>query len=1067
MNGLIDAAIGRSRTVLSLMVLILVAGLVSYVSIPKEADPDVNIPILYVAVNHEGISPEDAERLLVRPLEQELQGIEGVKELRSVAREGGASVVLEFDAGFDVEKAKTDVREKVDLVKPDLPTDSDEPTVHEVNVGLFPVLVVTLSGDVPQRTLQRLARDLKDEVQALRGVLEVEIVGDREEVLEVVVDPAKLDSYGVTQAELLQVVNANNRLVAAGALDTGHGRFSVKVPGLFKTADDVLKLPVKVAGDRVVAIGDIAEVRRTFKDPTTYARVNGQPAVALEIKKRLGENIIETIGQVRALVGAYATAWPEGVQVGFQQDASDDIRNMLTDLQNNVLSAVLLVMVVVVAVLALRTGGMVGLAIPTSFLFAMLVLSVMGLTVNIVVLFALILSVGMLVDGAIVVTEFADRKMSEGLSRRDAYAMAAKRMAWPITASTATTLAAFLPLMFWPGVVGEFMKFLPLTLIITLTGSLITALIFVPALGALIGKPGEASPEVMKALAVSESGDIRDLPGLTGRYARLLGTLVRHPLKIVAVSLVCLVGVQWYYWSHGNGVEFFPDVEPEQALVYVHARGNLSIDEKDALVRAVEADVLRVSGIETVYGRTGSAGEGQDVSEDVIGTIFLELSPWRFRRPASQIMAEIRERTADIAGIHVETRKPDAGPPQGKDIQIELRSRVPDRLDPVAQQLREKMVAMPALLDVEDGRPLPGIEWRLAVDRAQAGRFGADVTQVGNMVQLVTNGVLIGTYRPDDADDELDIRVRYPEAYRSIDQLDRLKVQTTLGLVPISNFVQRTPEQKTGVLNRTDGQRALKVQANVAEGVLTDTMVQELTAWLAGAGIDPQVQVRFKGADEDQQEAQAFLSKAFGVAIFLIAIILVTQFNSFYHAFLILTAIIMSTVGVFLGLIFTGQPFGIVMTGIGVIALAGIVVNNNIVLIDTFQHLRRSGMEPVEAVIRTGAQRLRPVLLTTVTTILGLVPMILQINIDFFAPEVTVGAPSTQWWVQLSTAVAFGLTFSTVLTLVVTPCMLALGANVSAWRQRRAAHRGERPRRRFRRPARQTPMPDARPQPAE
>ncbi|MEQ9642188.1 MAG: efflux RND transporter permease subunit [Alphaproteobacteria bacterium] len=1048
MNAIIDAALSRSRTVLAALVLVLIAGIVAYVTIPKEADPDIDIPIIYVSMSHDGISPSDAERLLVRPVEEELRGIEGVKEMRSTASEGHASVLLEFDAGFDADQAMLDVREKVDLVKPELPDETDEPVVNEVNIGLFPVLTVTLSGNVPERALLKIARDLKDQVEALPGVLSADIAGDREELLEVVIDPARLESFGLTQIELINAVALNNKLVAAGALDTGAGRFAVKVPGLLETARDVLDLPIKASGDGVVTLKDITTVRRTFKDATTFARVNGEPALTLEVKKRLGVNIIETIDQVRMVVAEMQPGWPAALQVGFIQDKSQDIRSMLTDLQNNVLSAVLLVMIVVVAALGVRTAGLVGLAIPTSFLFGILVLHSLDLTVNIVVLFSLILAVGMLVDGAIVVTEFADRKMSEGLHRREAYAMAAKRMAWPITSSTATTLAAFMPLIFWPGVVGEFMKYLPLTLMVTLAGSLVVALIFVPTLGSMFGKPGAVDAKAMKALAASEAGDLRDLGGFTGAYVRVLSVAVRHPVKIVVLAFAALIGVQTYYALHGNGVEFFPDVEPEQGIVYIHARGNLSTYEKDALVREVEARILPIPGLDVVYARTGSVGDGggNDVAEDVVGTIFIEFADWDTREKASALLNEIRDRTASLAGIHVEARKPEAGPPQGKDIQIELRSRVAERIDPVVDQIRGHLESMPTLLDVEDSRPLPGIQWSVRVDRAQAGRFGADVTQVGNLVQLVTNGVKLGGYRPDDADDEIDIRVRFPTDERNISQLDKLRVQTPQGLVPVTNFVSRVPEPKTGTLNRTDGQRMIKIQASVQEGLLIDEQVTAIKAWLAEQKLDPAVSIAFKGADKEQAEAGAFLMKAFGVALFVMAIILVTQFNSFYHAFLILTAVIMSTAGVMVGLIVTGQVFGIVMTGIGVIALAGIVVNNNIVLIDTYSRLAKD-MPPLEAVVRTGAQRLRPVLLTTVTTICGLLPMVFQMNIDFFGRTVSMGAPSTQWWVQLATAVAFGLAFATLLTLIVTPSLLALGARVTAWRQRRAERRAERKRR--------------------
>jgi multidrug efflux pump len=1037
MNAIIDAAVGHSRTVLSILVLVLIAGISSYATIPKEANPDINIPIIYIPINHEGISPEDAERLLVRPMEQELRSIEGIKDMKSTAREGGANVLLEFDAGFDADLALSDVRAQIDIVKPDLPDETDEPIAREVNVGLFPVLVITLSGNVPERTLIKLANNLQRELEALPGVLEADIAGDREEILEILVDPLRLENYNISQEELVSAVTSNNQLIAAGALDTGKGRFSVKVPGLFETAKDVLDLPIKVYGDGVITLRDITDVRRGFKDATSFARINGQPGVTLEIKKRLGENIIDTVEDVRALVTERRKDWPASIEVSFIQDESTDIRRMLSDLQNNVLSAILLVMIVVIGALGLRTAGLVGLAVPTSFLFGILVLDAMGFTVNIVVLFALILSVGMLVDGAIVVTEFADRKMAEGMHRTEAYATAAKRMAWPITASTATTLAAFMPLVFWPGVVGEFMKYLPITLIVTLTGSLLMALVFVPTLGGRIGKPGSADRRVMASLAAAETGDVRQLPGITGVYARFLSRAIRYPILVVIAAVSVLIGVQAYYASLGRGVEFFPEVEPERSAVHVHARGNLATREKDRLVKEVEREILQVRGIETVYARTGAPAQGQETSEDVIGVVMVEFADWDKRRPAAEILNEVRERTSHLAGIKVEVRKPDVGPPTGKDIQIELSSRYPDRLDPVVRLVRDKLESMPDVIDVEDERPLPGIEMVMDVDRAQAGRFGANIVTVGKVVQLVTNGIKVGDYRPDDADEEIDIRVRYPIEWRNIEQLDQLRLQTPNGMVPISNFVERHPEQRTGTVRRVDGLRAIKLQANVVEGVLSDDVVGQLKEWVTSADIDPEIIVRFRGADQEQKEAQQFLVKAFGVALFVMAIILITQFNSFYHAFLILTAVVLSTVGVVSGLILTGQTFGIVMTGIGIIALAGIVVNNNIVLIDTYARLQKSGMEAMEAIVRTGAQRLRPVMLTTITTIFGLLPMTLQLNIDFFTREISHGAPATQWWVQLSTAVAFGLTFATVLTLVVTPSLLALGARTSAMMERR------------------------------
>ena len=1047
MNAIIDAALSHARTVILSFVLLVIAGFVAYNGMPKESEPDVNVPIVYTLLSLEGISPEDAERLLIRPVEQELRSIESVKEMRSTAYQGGGSVLLEFEAGFDIDKALQDVRDKVDQAKAELPEDAEEPEVHEVNLSLFPVLVVSLSGDLPHRTLIELAERLQDRIEAIDTVLEAKLSGDREEQAELVIDPLLLESYGLDANDIATLIGRSNRLVAAGNMDTGLGRFAIKVPGLFETARDILDMPLKVSGDAVVRVRDVATLRRTYKDAESYARIDGKRAVGLEVSKRTGKNIIETIEKVKAVVEAERRNWPPHVQVTYSQDRSSDIRTMLTDLENNLISAVLLIMVVIVAALGLRSAVLVGVAIPGSFLIAILALAAFGLTINIVVLFSLILAVGMLVDGAIVMTEFADRKMAEGLPRRESYGLAAKRMAWPIISSTATTVAAFLPLLFWPGVVGEFMKFLPMTVSSTLTASLLMALIFVPTLGATFGGGrGAADAARLKALARGEGGDLRALGGMTGLYVGVLSGALRHPGKVLVAAVIVLVGVWYAYSQYGRGIEFFPDVEPEAAVLHIHGRGNLSIDERDALVREVEAHVLAMDAerdeFDSIYAVTmANAATDSELAEDVIGTIQLEFADWQRRRTADEILEEIRRRTAGLAGIIVEPRKMEGGPPVGKPIQVQLSSAQPELLDPAIARLRAFVESLPGVVDVEDTRPVPGIEWQLAVDRAEAAKYGVDVTTVGNSIQLVTKGLKFGDFRPDDSDDEIDIVARYPIHARSIAELDNIRVPAGDSFAPISNFVERQARPKVGIINRVDGARVLAVRADVLPGVLADDKVREIRAWLAQADLDPRITVEFKGEDEEQRDSQAFLSKAFAVALFLIAIILVTQFNSFYSAFLILTAVVMSTVGVLIGLLVTNQAFGIVMSGIGVIALAGIVVNNNIILIDTFDQLRPTESNPRDAILRTGAQRLRPVMLTTVTTILGLLPMVLGVNIDFVTRTVSYGAPSTQWWTQLSTAIAFGLAFATVLTLVVTPCALMVRENVRSWRRRRTERR--------------------------
>lgn len=1032
--NLIRPAIDRTRTVLATLLLLLLTGFYAYHAIPKESSPDIDIPLIYVSMSLEGVSPEDAERLLLRPMEQELAGIEGLKEMRSTAFQNGGNVLLEFQAGFDKDRALDDVRVAVDLAKPELPDSMDrDPTVNEVNFSLFPIIAITLSGDIPERTLIRLARTLQDKLEAIDSVLEAKISGNREELVEVIIDPTLVESYNLSGADLVSFFQRSNRLIAAGKLDTGSGGFVVKVPGVFETASELLDMPLVVSGDSTVTIRDIAEVRRSYKDPETFARVNGRPAVVLDVVKRSGENIINTIDRVRDIVNVEKENWPNGIEVNFILDESKTIKERLSDLQNNMISAVLLVMIVVVAALGLRAAGLVGVAIPGSFLTGVLVIFLMGLTVNVVVLFALILSVGMLVDGAIVVVEYADRKMAEGMDKKEAYTRAAERMAWPIIASTATTLAAFAPLLFWPGIVGEFMRYMPLTLIAVLSASLAMALIFVPTLGALLGKEGEMSdPATMKLLSAAETGDLNAIKGLTGRYIKFLNGALNRPLLVVLLCVGMLFGINIAYGKFGKGVEFFPNIEPDVVSVLVHSRGNYSVWEEKDLVAEVEERLLDIEGLDVVYSTAGGniGQSNEEIANDVIGQIQLALKDWNKRPSAAAIEEEIRNKTGDIAGLQVEVREQQDGPQSGKDIQIELSSRHPEKLDGAVELVYQAMNEIGGFIEIEDSRPIPGIEWELKVDRTQASKFGVDLSSVGDYVRMVTNGLEISEYRPNDSDDEIDIVARHPVETRTLSQLDNVRIETANGSVPISSFVERIAVPATGVINRTDQRRTYMVKANLESGLNITQKITEIQSW-AKDNVDrwdPEVSMAFKGDDENQRESGAFLVKALLIALFVMFTILLTQFNNFYHAFLILTAVVMSTIGVMIGLLITGQPFGIVMSGVGVIALAGIIVNNNIVLIDTFQQIQRDfpDMALKEVIIRTGAQRMRPVLLTTVTTVLGLLPMVLQVNIDFINRIVEFGAPSTQWWVQLSTAICFGLIFSTALTLVVTPCALLL-----------------------------------------
>ncbi|MBL1234607.1 MAG: efflux RND transporter permease subunit [Rhodobiaceae bacterium] len=1037
MNSLIDAALARTRTIMTIMLMMVVSGIISYVAIPKEADPDIPIPVFYISIPHPGISPGDAERLLVKPMETQLRSLEGLEELRSIASQGHAGIILEFDVNFDKDAALLDVREKVDLARAKLPADTDEPTVKEFNAALFPVIVVTLSGKVPERTLYRHALELQDQLEAIPSVLEAELSGHREEQVEVLIDPARMEAYKVSPGELVNAVTMNNRLIAAGSLDTGDGSFSVKVPGLFETRQDIMSLPIKVSGDSVVTLSDLAEIRRTFKDANGYARFNGEPAIAIQVTKRIGENIIETNERIRTIIAEARERWPSSIKVDYMLDQSDFIMRSLGSLEASITLAIVLVMIVVVAALGMRSGILVGVAIPTSFMIGFLFFAVMGLTINMMVMFGLLLSVGILVDGAIVVVEYADRKMVEGLNSFESYRLAAKRMFWPIASSTGTTLAAFLPMLLWPGVSGKFMSHLPITLIVILTASFLTAMLFLPVLGSLFGKSDEVDNDVLTLLNGAETGDIRSLPGLTGRYVRMLDFLIYHPIRVMASTAVILVVILSLFMTFSNGTEFFVDTEPEQAIIMVSARGNLSALEASRLAQQVEEIILETEGFQALFsvagaGLGGGPGSGGDTPPDMIARMTLELLPYEQRRPGAEILDELRQKVSDLPGIHVEIRKRADGPPTGKDLQIQLVSNDFEAMSRTAGFIRTYMEEnVPELIDFEDERPLPGIEWELTVDREMSGRFGADITVIGAVVQLVTNGILLDEIRPDDSDEEVEIRVRYPEEYRTLAQLDRLRIPTANGLVPLSNFVTRKPTAEVSSINRIDGIRRIMIKASAAINPETgakynvDQIVNKVEAWLTQQTLEPGVSYEFKGANEEQQKAADFLGKALLGSLFLMFVILLTQFNSFYHTLLTLSTVVLSTFGVLLGMVITGQTFSVIMTGTGIVALAGIVVNNSIVLIDTYQRLIHDGMTAIEAVLRTAGQRLRPILLTTITTMFGLLPMALEFNVDFFSREVSLGGPVSVWWVQLSTAIIYGLGFSTLLTLILIPVLLA------------------------------------------
>ena len=1124
MTGLVDWAAERARMILAMIALSLTAGIFAYTTLPKEGEPDIEIPVLFVSVVFPGISAADSEALLVRPIETELADLDGLKRMTATAAENYAGVAIEFEFGWDKAKTMADARDAMNAAEALFPEGAEKYSINEINFSEFPIIIVNLTGNVPERTMTRIAEDLQEEIEGMDAVLEAVIAGNRKEMMEVVIDPLRLEAYNVTAGELISVVRNNNQLIAAGEVDTAQGSFSVKIPSSFDEPRDIYNLPVKTNGDRVITLGDLADIRLTFEDRVGTARYNGETTVALQVVKRKGFNLIKTAAAIRALIEEAETTWPPelraAVDIGSSNDQSRVVASMVSQLEGSVLTAIALVMIVVLASLGTRAALLVGFAIPTSFLLCFVLLAVMGITISNIVMFGLILAVGMLVDGAIVVVEYADKRITEGEGPMRAYVEAAKRMFWPVVSSTATTLCAFLPMLFWPGVPGQFMGMLPVTLIFVLSASLIVALVYLPVVGGVSGRMGRGfdgaaavlrarlpwilraalvpvciyamflgamqtvNPDYLFGLDAANMGAMAALPGalmfllaafaasvamgaakihraakkVRSGYRRTnFGFLVKLMVANPIMPLVMIFGVFFfafsvfeYFGENNRGVEFFVESEPEQAIVYVKARGNLSLPEKDRILKEAEAIVLAHPGVESVFAFAGAGGLNQNTSgaekpKDTIAQIQLETIPWENRRDRPEldgnlIMKELIEALEELPGIQIEVLGIERGPASNKPVHLRLTGDNWPELLRVTQEMRNVFDQTEGLTLVEDTRPLPGIDWQIDVDVEKAGRYGADVATVGAMVQLVTRGILLDTMRVETSDEEIEIRVRLPEKDRVLSTLDGLKLRTREGLVPLSNFITRQPVQKLAEINRIDQKRYFDIKAGVlpalsrsetdAAGVEKDILINAneriafLTRYLEANPLPPGVSWEWTGDQEDEAESQAFLSKAFIAALALMFIILLAQFNSFFNSFIVLLAVVLSTVGVLIGMLVMQQAFSIIMTGTGIVALAGIVVNNNIVLIDTYQELSRY-MPRIEAIIRTAEQRIRPVLLTTITTMAGLAPMMFGLSLDFINGGYSIDSPTALWWKQLATAVVFGLGIATVLTLLLTPSLLA------------------------------------------
>ena len=1025
--------VNHTRATLSIMLLILVAGAMSRVSMPVEMTPNVTLPVVMVMVRHDGISPEDGARLLVRPIEKELKTLDGIDEIKATARESMVIVTAEFESSENIKNAVADVREAVDRAKADFPLDTKEPIVNELSPSPEPTIIITFSGEnVTERELYSATKYYQRQLEMLPNVLTAGISGHRDEVVDVVIDPSRLEQYGLRIDEIIQAVRVNNLLIPAGEMDAAQGRFGIKVPALIETAADIRKLPIRNNSDGTITLGDVADVRRTFKDPNGYSILNGKKTIALDVRKRITANEIRTVEAVRETVAQSRDLFSADMEIGYTFDSSVMTNDMISELQGNIITAMCLVLILVVATLGVKSGLLVGFGIPFCLLGALIVVNSLGYSFNFMVMFGLLLSLGMLIDGAIVVVEFASTKAAAGLSTRDAYISAVRRMAVPVIASTGTTLAAFLPLLFWPGVAGDFMSYLPITVFAVLGWSLMYALIFAPTLGIALARRRGKGKKLPEDHQSEESAKTLFQP-LIDIYLKALNPIIKSPIKFILASMLVIIGIFFAYGKFNGGQDFFAQIESQYGMLEVRAQGNLSIDEQREITLKVHEIVSEIEGVNNLYGYSSNDSSvvyGSDVSRDKISSFLVELFPREQREKGSDVVfAAIREGISALPGIYATGQEMETGPPTGKDIQIQVSSSDRQALYKTVSQIRQWIDGnVEGIRNLQDTLPLAGIQWEVEVDRARAAMLGVNVADVGNMVQMVTGGIIIGEFRPDDADGEIEIRLRYPKQDRQLTTIDNLSVNTPNGPVSISSFSQRIAKPRVDAIQRYDMLETVMILGNSKDGYLADNQTNEIGAWIDQQDFGSSVKIRFRGANEEQANSAAFLSTAFSLAMSLMMIMLVMQFNSFYQAGLILFSVVLSTAGVLLGLIVTQATFSTVLTGVGIVALAGIVVNNNIVLIDTYNYLRRNNslLTSSEAVLAAAKSRFRPVMLTTVTTIVGLLPLANGISIDIVHRSYTVGGMVASWWQPLASAIVNGLAFSTILTLLLTPAMLLI-----------------------------------------
>jgi len=1015
----------RTAVVVFVGVLIM-TGVYNYTTLPREGSPDITIPFVFVTAVYEGTAPSEMEKLVTIPIEKQLNDLENIKEMRSTSSDSVSLISVEFMAGQDIDMALQKAKDKVDLAAPDLPEDLDEPTVQALNFSSdIPILRFALSGDISLQRLKGIAEDIQDAIDQVPGVREAVIAGTREREIRIELDLERIAAYGIPLSVIMGRIQQENTTSSVGSMEMRGDKFQVRVPGEFRLPSEISAVPLMERHGEMIYLRDVAAVVDTHKDAATISRLNREPAVSISVTKRSGENVVSLIDQIKEILADHVL--PPEVSLTIVLDESDYVDMMIEELENNIASGFLLVVGVLFLFMGRRNSLFVALAIPLSMLIAFTMLPLFDLSLNMIVLFSLVLAVGMLVDNAIVIVENIYRNHTMGLSRIEAAKRGASEVAWPVITSTLTTCAAFSPLLFWPDIMGQFMGYMPRTLIIILFASLFVAIVVNPAICSLL---------VGGKAAAKREAHVTPSHWFIRAYERLLRGALAHRGIVLVLSFLFLILTVEVYALWGKGQELFPDIDPRNATVEVKYPQGTSLEKTDEALRRIELSIANYDDVKfflSTAGMGAASGMGGAEQGTHLGSIHVEFVDLADRSgSSSDLVRQMRDEIGAVPGAEMRVEKQREGPPAGAPVSIEISGDDFDTLADLSAGIVQRIVTIPGLVDVRDDHESAVPEIRFKVDRSRAALLGVDTAEVGMFLRAAIYGIESSKFRADE--EEYDITLRLPEDRRdSVAMLDEIVLPTRAGgSVPLSSVGSMEYVGGVGSIRRKDQKRVVTISGdNHVRGV--DKILKDVRNRLGDIDLPSGYAIDYAGDTEEMRESMAFLSKALLVALGLILVILVLQFNSAMLPPIILISIILSLIGVMWGLLICRLRFGVIMTGVGVISLAGIVVNNAIVLVDCIRQQKAKDLTTDDAVVAAGRLRLRPVLLTAVTTILGLIPMAIgySLEVHTFPPSIIAGAESSQWWAPMAVAVIFGLAVSTVLTLVLVPVMYSLSDSLS------------------------------------